>query len=326
MSLGHILICGLGSIGQRHLRHFRELGVSRVDAFRTGRGTLKIKNLPFSGQIFDSMDEALQQNPEAVIVANPTVFHLSTARAAIQGGAHVLIEKPISHELDGCEELLEEAGSMGRVVAVGCNLRFHPLLFALKAVVSSKELGEPLIASAHFGAYLPDWHPWEDFRQTYAARRDLGGGAALTHIHEIDYLLWLFGPAVEVKGFCLEAHPLGTDVDEATVGIIRHQQGTLSNLNLSLCERPPSRKLHIVFGEGSTDLDFLKNTLLIEQGEGRVRKIDLATGFTIDQTYADQARAFAAKLSGTPVDQLCSGSDAVESLKVALGIRGKGNG
>ena len=56
-------------------------------------------------------------------------------------------------------------------------------------VIDAAQLGKPVMARAHFGTWLPTWHPWEDHRSSYAARRDLGGGARLTHIHEIDYLL-----------------------------------------------------------------------------------------------------------------------------------------
>jgi predicted dehydrogenase len=326
VSLNHILICGLGSVGQRHLQHFLSIGVSRIDAFRTGRGTIKMEGLSLPGEIFYSLDEALRHNPEAVIVANPTASHLSTAQAAIQSGAHVLIEKPISHNLTGCEELLGEAKTRARVVAVGCNLRFHPLLVVLEGVVSNKELGRPLTASAHFCTYLPDWHPWEDFHQSYAARCELGGGVALTHIHEIDYLLWLFGPAVEVEGFSLRIHPLGTNVEEASVGIIRHQQGTLSSLNLSFCQKPQRRNLQIFFEKGYAYLDFLANTLELENGNGHVKQINLPEGFSMSETYAEQARAFAARVAGYSGNQLCSGTEAIASLRVALKVRGKGNG
>jgi predicted dehydrogenase len=302
------------------------MGVSRIDAYRTGRGTMKLEGLTLPGETFSSLDEALRHRPEAVIVANPTAFHFSTAQIAVQNGAHVLIEKPMSHELTGCEELLEEAKSKGRVVAVGCNLRFHPLLVALKDVIWKRELGQPLTASAEFCAYLPEWHPWEDFRQSYAARSELGGGVILTHTHEIDYLLWLFGPAAEVEGFCSESHPLETDVEEAGVGMIRHQQGTLSTLNLSFCQRPEHRNLHIFFEKGYAHLNFLANTLELENGSGHVRQFSPPAGFSMNATYAEQARAFAARVAGHSGDPLCTGTEAVDALRVALKLRGEGNG
>jgi predicted dehydrogenase len=318
--LDHILICGLGSIGRRHFRHFRKLGVTRIDAFRTGKSTLPDDERPAADHTFYSLEEALAQAPQAVIVTNPTALHLATAEAAVKAGAHVLVEKPLSHTLDGCEDFLSLAKSRERTVAVGCNLRFHPLLLALQDMIAGEDLGVPLLARAHFGAYLPDWHPWEDYHESYAARRTLGGGATLTHIHEIDYLLWLFGPAKATEGFCSELHPLETDVDEASVGIIRHRSGAISTLSLSLCQKPQTRWLEVAFEEGIAQLDLIENVLIIEDAEGSRSWKSVQETFSVDQTYARQAEALMAAISGHDVDNLCTGAEAFSDLEVALSI------
>ena len=188
MNLDHILICGLGSIGRRHLRHFRQIGVSRIDAFRSGKATLSDENQPSPDRSFTSLEMAIAEKPQAAIITNPTSLHLETALTLVKAGISVLVEKPLSHNLEGCEEMLAVAESTGAKVGVACNLRFHPLLKRLKTLITENKLGKVINASAHFGAYLPDWHPWEDYKEGYAGRRDLGGGAALTHIHELDYL------------------------------------------------------------------------------------------------------------------------------------------
>lgn len=321
--LNHILICGLGSAGQRHLRHFRELGIPRIDAFSTGKGTLKQSGAPLPDCCFDSLEEAIAQRPQAVIVANPTALHLETAIIAIGGGAHVLIEKPISHTLTGCEELLREANLKRVVIAVGCNLRFHPLFFRLREVINSECLGKPILARAHFGSWLPDWHPWEDYRFSYAARKELGGGSTLTHIHEIDYLLWLFSKATDVVGFCSMGGMLGTDVDEVAVGMIRHASGTLSNVSLSLCQKPQTRTLHVAFEKGRIDLDWINGVLDVYGHEGIMNRWHMPKGFTWEETYLSQGKAFETIVMGGTSPELCRGEEAVEGLSVALRMLGE---
>ena len=62
----------------------------------------------------------------------------------------------------------------------------------IKELVEKRTLGKIISVQTECSSYLPDWHPYEDYRKGYAAREDLGGGAVLTQIHEIDYMYWFF--------------------------------------------------------------------------------------------------------------------------------------
>ncbi|MCM3904146.1 MAG: Gfo/Idh/MocA family oxidoreductase, partial [Pyrinomonadaceae bacterium] len=141
----HLLICGLGSIGRKHLRCFRDLGVSRIDAYRSGRATLSNSGLPAPDQVFTDLDSALEEHPTIVIVANPTSLHVPTALQAVRAGCHVLVEKPLGHITDGCLELDDEINARGLVGSVACNLRFHPSLLKLREWIRTREpLGDAI--------------------------------------------------------------------------------------------------------------------------------------------------------------------------------------
>ena len=289
----HLLICGLGSIGRRHLRHFRAAGVRRIDAFRTGRSTLADDGQPAPDRVFHMLPDALAERPSAVVVTNPTALHVPTALEAVRAGCDVLIEKPLSHELEGCDLLIAEAGRLDRVAAVANNLRFHPTLALMREwATGAGPFGAPVAARAHFGAYLPAWHPWEDYRTSYAARADLGGGAALTSIHETDYCTWLFGTVRRASGMRAVAHPLGTDVDEVCTILLSHDTGVLSTITLSLAQRPPSRTLEIVFERGRVECDLAAAAWRAWDHDGNASSGGAPAGFDIDQTYRLQAEAF----------------------------------
>jgi len=291
--------------------------MERIDAFRTGKATLADDGQPVPDNVFNSLDDALAERPEAVVITNPTSLHLETALAAVQAGAHILVEKPVSHSVAGLDRLERVADKHKRSVFVAFNLRFHPTLLAVRQVIrSGHPLGQPLLARIHFGAFLPDWHPWEDYRNSYAARRSLGGGALLTHAHELDYTLWLMGSAERTVGLISTRNTLGTDVDESSAVIIRHVGGALSAITLSLAQKPAHRTIEIACEGGTIAADMLTGGWTIHQADGQVVEGKLPEGFQVDETYRIQAEQFVRACAGEPVD-LATLAEARASLLIA---------
>src|SRR5262249_48594041 len=147
------------------------------------------------------------------IVSNPSACHLPVALAAARAGAHVLIEKPLSHDLAGLDDLEEAVEARGLAAVVGFQFRFNPGLRQLRTWVRAGHIGTVVSAQAHWGEYLPEMHPWEDYRTGYAARTDLGGGVLLTLCHPFDYLRWIVGDIDDVRAQESRTETLGLSVE-----------------------------------------------------------------------------------------------------------------
>ena len=227
-----ILIAGLGAIGQRHLRNIRTVMGPEVEilAYRV-RGnpdvltdTLKIETgsdleTKYNLQVFHDLDQALALKPQAVFVCNPSSLHIPIALKAARAGCHLFIEKPLSHNYEHIDELMALAKSQNIQVVVGYQMRYHPCLLRLRSLLQQQTIGRVLSVRVEVGEYLPGWHTYEDYRNTYGSRQDLGGGAILSQIHEIDYLYWLFGLPRRV--FALGGHLSNLEIDvEDTVEIL----------------------------------------------------------------------------------------------------------
>jgi predicted dehydrogenase len=186
-------VLGAGSIGRRHLANAVALGHRVVAVFDPdGERLAEAGRLtPEPAVLTTREDEALGVEAEVVLVCSPTAAHVEQARAAVARGRHVLIEKPMSHTLEGVDALVAEAAAARRTVLVGCNLHFLPSLRLVKRLLGEGRIGAPLSARAHCGYYLPHWRPRTDYRRGYAARQATGGGIILDSIHEFDYLRWL---------------------------------------------------------------------------------------------------------------------------------------
>ena len=145
-----------------------------------------------------------------------------------------------------------------RKVLVAFQFRYHPGLVRAKQLITDGEIGRIVSAHVHFGEYLPDWHPWEDYRQGYAARADMGGGVVLTQCHSLDYLPWLVGKEVEaVWGFTGKVSDLEVDVEDTAKIGLRFEGGALGSLHLDYNRQPPVHTFDIVGTKGSIKWDLV---------------------------------------------------------------------
>src|SRR3990172_4412550 len=161
------LIAGLGSIGRRHFRNLIALGEKDIVLLRSHRATLPDDELAGYPVETDLAQALKKHKPEAVVISNPTALHLQVAIPAALAGCHILLEKPVSNSLKGLDELQAAAAAGGSRILVGFQFRYHPTLNKARALIQKNALGKVLTVHAHWGEYLPDWHPWEDYRQSY---------------------------------------------------------------------------------------------------------------------------------------------------------------
>ena len=256
-----ILIAGLGSIGRRHLRNLTTLGETDIVLLRSLAASLPEDELAGFPTETD-LSQALQKHrPAAVIVSNPTALHLDVALPAARAGCAILLEKPVSHSIDRLDELQQAVAGAGVPVLMGFQLRYHPCLIRARELVESGRLGRIISAHVHFGEYLPAWHPWEDYRQGYAARADLGGGVLLTQCHSIDYVPWLVGGVDAVWGSLARLSDLEIDVEDTAEIGLRFESGALGSLHIDYAQQPPSHRLEISGSAGSLVCDLVAGTL-----------------------------------------------------------------
>ncbi len=327
------LIVGLGSIGRRHLRHLLALGQREVVLVRSGRATLTDDDWLADFPVETDLDAALRRHrPEAVIVATPTALHLDAALPAARAGCAILLEKPISHSLDGLDELAAAAAQSGARILVGFQFRYHPSLVRARALLEEGALGQVLTVHAHWGEYLPQWHPWEDYRQSYAARADLGGGVIRTLTHPLDYLRYLLGEVEALWSFAAHLSPLELDVEDVAEIGLRFASGAVGGVHLNYVQRPPRHTLEIVGTRGTLRWDNADGALHLwtaSQPFGaysadppplREEVFPLPPGFTRDDLFRAQMEHFLQVVRGQ-AEPRCTLTDGVRALELALSAR-----
>jgi predicted dehydrogenase len=250
-----ILIFGLGSIGRRHARCFKTLGISHVAGFDPDSERRAQFKSETGGPVFSAESEGLAFNPDLVVVASPNIFHIQQAKLAATADKPMLIEKPLGTDLFAARELCEMIEARGLYAHVGSNWKFHPAFQTMKAWLNKNRIGIPTGVQALAGQWLPDWHPWEDYRGMYSARRDLGGGAIFDS-HEIDYMLWLLGPVNEFCGFKAQSGVLEIETEDVAAALFRFENNALGVLITDYIQRFPRRRYHISGSEGTIEWDY----------------------------------------------------------------------
>lgn len=315
------LICGLGSIGRRHLRNLRSLGQDDIVLLRTRTSTLpdeELEGLP----VESDLQRALEVwHPDAVIVSNPTAAHLDVAIPAAQAGCHLLIEKPISHSMEGTDALRRAVDQGGGRVLVGFQFRFHPGIQKAKLLLEEGAIGRSLSARVEWAEYLPDWHPWEDYRRSYAARSDLGGGVLLTLCHPFDYLRWLLGSVDRVQGLTARLGDLEIDVEDTAEVILSHAGGSLSSVHLDYLGRPPRHRFEVRGTGGSLRWDSADGAVHWWTADARAwHVLRQPADFERNTMFLEEMRHFIALAEGRE-DSACSLEEGIVVLEIVEAIR-----
>lgn len=314
-----ILIAGFGSIGRRHLRNLRSLGETDFVLLRSHKSTLpddEIAGLPVETDIM----AALEHHPDAVVISNPTALHLDVAIPAAKAGCTILMEKPVSHSLERLNEFRQALSSGDARVLLGYQFRFHPGLKQIKNWLSDGMVGRPLSYRAHWGEYLPNWHPWEDYRASYTSRTDLGGGVVVTLSHPIDYLRWFFGDVKSLWAFSGRLSDLEIQVEDFAETGLQHENGVTGSLHMDYFQQPPSHTLEITGTTGRLTWDNADGLARLFQAEtGEWTDFLLPPDFDRNDLFMAESRHFLDIARGK-AEPACTFEDGEAVLKICQAI------
>ncbi len=314
------MIAGLGSIGRRHLRNLLALGERDILLYRTHTSTLPDDELA-DFPVETDLGTALSHRPDAVIVANPTARHLDVALPAAEAGCHLLLEKPVAARLDSrVNELINIVEKNDIKTLVGFQFRFHPVLSQVWEFIRSGDLGRPLSFRAHWGEYLPGWHPWEDYRRSYAARKDLGGGVVNTLSHPLDYVRWLFGEVTALSADTGQVSDLDLDVEDLAEITLEFGDNLIGSVHLDYFQRPAEHWLAINFEDGRIRWDNADGTAeVIRAGSGSRETLSPPVGFERNDLFLAEMRHFLA-LIHYQEESRCSLADGIKVVELTQSI------
>jgi len=249
-----MLLIGYGSIGRRHdevLSNFSE--IESID--------IVTKQDIYNRTIYKSLQEIKNISQYSYfIIASETTKHYEQL---------VYLDLHVKNKIIFCEKPLFASKKTLKIVHnevyIGYVLRFHPLLQRLKALLQNEKV---INVNVKCGQYLPTWRPDRDYRESYSAKKEKGGGVLLDLSHEIDYVQWLFGKIEDIKSYQLKISDLEINSDDLTLFLGKTKQDVIVNLSIDYISKITHRRVIVDTLDSSYELNFVANTLIKKDKNG----------------------------------------------------------
>ena len=248
-----VLIAGCGSIGRRHARVLRDLGVEGLWACDPDNGQREaLVEETTVAREFTSFEDALDARPQTVFICTPPKLHIPMSAQALQAGAHVFCEKPLADGLDGIGDLAAVVESAQKRFMVGFCFRYHEGLTKAKAYLDQGRIGRLVSIRCRMGEHLPTVRP--DYRDLFTAQ--YSGAFDLTH--EIDLACWFAGqlPITEVKALYGRLSDVDMKAPDVVEIIARFGDSCLAGIHLDFFSRPRCRVTELLGTDGTIAVEF----------------------------------------------------------------------
>ena len=191
----------------------------------------------------------------------------------------------------------------------------------MREIILRGDLGRVISVRVENGSFLPDWHQYENYQTNYAARNDLGGGAVLTCIHEIDYLYWFFGNIRDVFSVTGRFSDLNIKAEDLSAIILRFKNNVIAEAHLDYFQQPSARNCKIIGTKGTLTWDIESNTVRFYDVKNKkwIEKLKLPN-YDINMTYIKELTHLIECMQSKdkPINDLKEG---IYTLKVALDVK-----
>jgi CMP-N,N'-diacetyllegionaminic acid synthase len=258
-----VLLIGFGSIGRRHfdvLKSFPEVSEIRIVT----------KQELVTEKTYASLAEVPKINDyNYYLIASETNKHfeqLNWLNTQVKG-KKIFCEKPLFEKAYPIKGINNE-------VFIGYVLRFHPLLQKIKSLVKGHTV---LNINVACGSYLPNWRANVDYKDSYSAKKEQGGGVLLDLSHELDYTNWIVGELINIKGFQTKVSNLEIDSDDLVSLVARTNEGVVVNLSIDYFSKLAHRKILLNTNEFTIELDLIANKLVQTFISGENQEHELAS-------------------------------------------------
>lgn len=283
------LVIGLGSMGKRRIRNLQYLQAGEIIGFDLQENRCKETEKKYGIKTFRTFEDAISKNPDVFIISTPPDEHFKYALIAAKSNKHFFTEVGLSTE--GIDELVNLCKKKNIVAAASCSMRFHSAVQAIKKLVKKKEIGRVLAFTHHCGHFLPNWHPWEDYRSFYVGKRKTGGARDMVPF-ELDWISWILGEIKMISCMKDKLTDLDIDIDDTYGLLVSLENKILGSILIDVISRVPYRVIKLIGEEGVITWDQSKGDVeIFSSGDKKWTKEPVEEGI-IEEGYTSGEKMY----------------------------------
>ena len=290
------LIVGLGSMGKRRIRNLHANEEKNIIGFDIRIDRRKEAEKKYNIQTIDDFKLLSPDDFDVLIISTSPEAHGDYIRFALNHKKHFFVEHPTSD--DGYVDIFKH-NHLDIVKAPSCTLLFYKPLKMIKKILDGDAIGKILAFQYHMGQYLPDWHPWEDYRKGYFSKKNTSACREMVPF-ELIWLNWLMDSQVEdISGTITKVSNLDMEADDIALAILKYKNGIYGNIIIDVISRKPLRSLRVLGSNGVLEWERFEHTIRLYDATTetssifQVPKGNPEAGYVNEEEmYNDEIKAF----------------------------------
>ena len=297
-----ILAVGAGSMGRRRLRDLIALNAGEVILYEPATERCREVAARYGIRGFTDLETAFKENPDVVTVSVPPALHDNYVARAMAESKHVMAEVPFAFGLEAMERVGAASRQYPKILGISHTIRYYPPFRLIRDLIHSERIGRPYYLEFSLGNYLPDWHPYEDYRKFYVSDVGLGGAGMDMLLHELAAIQWWLGPVRSVYAQFTKLSDLEIQGPDNHDIMLEFERGTRGLFHHDIIERgTPGRHVRIVGSSGSVEWhQWMPVVRVVEGRESQMREVPFSEAADWSEAIA-ASRESAAIVAGSPL-------------------------
>jgi len=260
-------------MGKRRIRNLLKLGYCDIIGFDPRNDRRKESKKKYNIHSVSTIEEGLEHKPNVMIISTPPDLHYTYAKIAIKNNIHFFTEVNLSSK--DTKKIIQKLKNKSIIGVPSCTTLYNPVFIELKKLIRKKSLGKIFTMYHHFGHFLPNWHPWEDYKEFYVSKKETGAAREVVPF-ELIWITTLFSEIKSIFGQNTKISKLKTNIDDIYEVFIEFQNGIHGILVIDVLSSPSFSETKIIGEKGVILCDH--NTGIIKlnnEGKWKTRQVQM---------------------------------------------------